>query len=105
MVEQPRKWRWGVNRWLILLITVIGVFAARAYPPILPHIQLPAENLTAQPLFTLPLLGSFYLTNTLVATLLADLLLILLALSVNRALRSGSLVPKGLPGALEALWS
>jgi hypothetical protein len=67
-----RTWRWGVNRWFVIAFIVMGFFAARAYPPILPHIQLPAEVLSEQPLFSLPVLGDFYLTNTLVATFLAD---------------------------------
>jgi F-type H+-transporting ATPase subunit a len=64
----------------------------------LPHIQLPAERVSQQPLF-----GDFYLTNTLVATLIADVILILMAIAVNRAVKSGSLIPKGLPGAIEAI--
>ena len=102
-MEQPRKWRYGVNRWLILLFVILGFLAARAYPPILPHIQLPAEAISEQPLFSLPVIGDFYFTNTLLATLIADVLLLLIAFGVFRATRSGSLVPKGLAGAIEAL--
>ena len=98
-----RKWRWGVNRWLILLFVVLGVFAARAYPPVLPHIQLPAEHLSETPLFTLPVIGPFYLTNTLVATLIADVILLLIAFSVYRVVGSGKLVPGGIAGAIEAI--
>lgn len=98
MVEKPRKWRWGVNRWFVFLFVILGIVAARAYPPILPHIQLPAERLSERPIF-----GGLYLTNTLVATLIADLILLLIAFSVYRAVRSGELIPKGLAGAVEAL--
>jgi F-type H+-transporting ATPase subunit a len=90
-------WRWGVNRWFVLLFIILGYFGARAYSPILPHVQLPAEHLGEQPLF-----GNFYLTNTLVATLLADLILFLIAITVYRAVQKGSLVPSGLAGAVEA---
>ena len=103
-MDQPRKWRWGVNRWFVLLFIVLGVFAAQAYPPIRPHIQLPAEVLiTAAPLFTIPGVGPIYLTNTLVATLLADILLLAIAFGVWRATRSGSLEIKGFSSAVEAL--
>lgn len=103
-MEAPRKrWRFGINRWFILLFVILNFLAARAYPPILPHIQLPAERITHDPLFTLPVIGDFYLTNTLIATLIADLILILIALAVNRAVRSGNLVPKGISGAIEAV--
>ena len=37
------KWRWGTYRWLILLIIVGNVLAVRAYAPIMPHVQVPAE--------------------------------------------------------------
>jgi F-type H+-transporting ATPase subunit a len=100
---ERRKWRWGVNRWLILLFAVLGYFAAKAYPPVLPHIQLPAEHLSETPLFTLPVIGPFYLTNTLVATLIADVILLLIAISVYRVVRSGKLVPGGIAGAIEAI--
>jgi F-type H+-transporting ATPase subunit a len=103
MAEEPRRWRWGVNRWLILLFVILGVLGARAYPPILPHIQLPAERLSETPLFSLPVIGDFYLTNTLIATLLADVILLLLAFSVYRAVNRGDMVPRGIAGAVEAL--
>lgn len=101
--RQTRRWRWGVNRWFVLLFAVLGFFAARAWPPVLPHIQLPAERLSETPLFTLPIIGPFYLTNTLVATLIADVILLLIALGVRRAVGSGTLVPKGISGAIEAI--
>lgn len=103
-METPRKkWRFGINRWFILLFVILNFLAARMYPPILPHIQLPAEKVTHAPLFTLPLIGDFYLTNTLIATLIADLILILIAIAVNRAVRSGNLIPRGISGAIEAM--
>jgi len=102
-LEKPRRWRWGVNRWFVLLFIVLGVIGAMVIPPILPHIQLPSERYSHEPLFTLPLIGEFYWTNTLTAMLIADLIILLMALGVRRAATSGELVPKGLSGALEAL--
>lgn len=104
MTETPKKkWPWGVNRWFVLLFIVLGAIAASFYPPIQPHVQLPAEKLSHDPMFVLPVIGEFYLTNTLVALLIADLILLLIAFGVNRALKSGTLVPSGIPGAVEAL--
>jgi F-type H+-transporting ATPase subunit a len=98
-VEKPlRKWRYGINRWVILVLIILNIIAVSFYAPVLPHIQVPAENVSTQPLF-----GNFYLTNTLVATLLADVILILIAIAVTRAVRSGELIPKGIPGAIEAI--
>jgi F-type H+-transporting ATPase subunit a len=74
----------------------------RAFPPILPHIQLPPEALSEHPLFTLPVIGDFYLTNTIVAVLIADVILLVMALMVRRAIGSGKLVLSGIPGAVEA---
>ncbi len=107
MSEAKKGWRWGVNRWLVLLFIIAGAIAARFYPPIRPHVQLPAEALSHEPLFTLPIFGKFYLTNTLVALLIADVLLLLIGLGVSQAVKraesDGSLVTRGLPGAVEAL--
>jgi len=102
-VNETRKWRWGVNRWLVLLFAILGAIAARAYPPILPHIQLPAEAYSHTPLFTLPVIGDFYWTNTMTAMVIADIILILIALAVRRAVNGGDLIPRGMAGAIEAL--
>lgn len=101
--EERGGWRWGVNRWLVLLFIVMGYFGMRAYPPVRPHIQLPAEVLSANPVVTLPVIGELYLTNTIVATILADIILIGIAFLVSRALSGGALVLAGIPGAIEAL--
>ena len=101
--EKKGGWRWGVNRWIVLALIIASAIAAGAYPPIQPHVQLPAEVISHGPLFTIPGIGEIYLTNTLLAVLFADVILIAIAFFVNRAVKSGNLVPKGLPGAVEAL--
>jgi F-type H+-transporting ATPase subunit a len=101
-VENKRKWRWGVGRWIVLGIIILNIIASGWYAPVLPHIQLPAEHITENPLFYWPWGEAFYFTNTMVAMLIADVLILLLALSVNRAATSGSLVPSGISGAVEA---
>ena len=96
-MEQTRRWRWGVNRWFVLLFIILGAIGASLYPPIQPHVQLPAEALTG------PIIGSFRLTNTIVAMLIADVILLVLGFGVYRATRGGDLVLGGFSGALEAL--
>jgi F-type H+-transporting ATPase subunit a len=70
--------------------------------PILPHIQLPAEPLSKQ-----PIIGNIYLTNTMVAMILVDIIVILMAIAASRAvkkaLKDGYMVPTGITGAIEAL--
>jgi F-type H+-transporting ATPase subunit a len=99
--KNPPKRRYGFYRWLILLIIIGNVFAARAWAPVMPHVQVPAEPILGP--FSLPVLGELYLTNTIIAVLIADVLLILMALSVRLATRKGDLVLTGFPSAIEAL--
>jgi len=94
---EKKGWRWGFNRWLVLLFMIGSGVAASYYSPVRPHVQLPAENLSHAPLF-----GNIYLTNTLVATLIADVLLIWMAFSFYKATKGGkSLIPEGFSGAVE----
>ena len=102
----PKKtgWRWGTNRWIVLVLIIAGFIGAKYFfSPVRPSVQLPAEHWMNQPLFSLPGIGDFYLTNTLVALFLVDIVVIALAYSFNRAIKQGNLVLKGIPGALEAL--
>lgn len=52
---------------------------------------------------SLPIFLKFQWTNTLTALVIADGLLLLISFGVLRALKSGTLTPKGVPGAVEAL--
>jgi F-type H+-transporting ATPase subunit a len=96
--EKKGWWRWGVNRWFVLLFIILGAVAAGKYPPIQPHVQLPPEPL-AGPFFV----RDFYFTNTMLAMLIADVILLLIGFGVYRAVKSGSLVLKGMSAAVEAL--
>lgn len=94
--EKPRKWRYGVNRWIVLAMIILSVVAWISFAPILPHIQLPAE-----PLFNI--FGTFNWTNTMTAMVIADILLLLLGLYMRNQLRKGNKVLTGLAGAVEAI--
>jgi F-type H+-transporting ATPase subunit a len=91
------------NRYYVLLFIILGFIGARMFPPVLPHVQLPAESYSHTPLFTFPVIGNFYWTNTLTAMVLVDLIVLLIILIVRQALKSGSLIPQGFTGAMEAL--
>lgn len=97
--SRPR-WRWGTWRWVIILIIIGNVFAVRAIGPIMPHVQVPAEHIAGP--YQLPVLGELYFTNTIFALLIADVILLLIALRVRLATRSGDLVLSGFPAAMEA---
>ncbi len=95
-MEQKKYRFFGIpNRYFVLAFIILGFFAARAFPPVLPHIQLPAEVVFH--------IGNFGVTNTMIAMVIADIILILIALGVRRAATSGNLVPSGFTGAVEAL--
>lgn len=99
---KTRTWRWGVKRWVVLGIAILGGILASKYPPILPHIQV-APEVISEKLFTLPVIGDFYLTNTLVATFLVYLILFVLAFIVKQSIAKGDLIPDGVAGAFEAI--
>ena len=105
MAEQEKKsgWRWGFNRWFVLAILIISFFTARAYPPQAPHIQLPAEVVSKEALFTL--FGQpIYLTNTLIAIIIADIIVLAIGFAIWRGTRrSDGQALKGIPGAVEGL--
>ncbi len=89
-----------VKRWLVLGLIILGAYAAFWGPsilkPISPAVVLPAEPTGLQ-------IGSFPITNTMLATLLADLLLIALALAAWQFYRRTDQPPRGLLNAFEAI--
>jgi len=102
-LEKTRKWRWGVNRWIILGLIILSVIGVQIIKPVQPHIQVAPENLTSEPLFTLPVIGDFYLSNTIVAMLLMDVVILVVAFIVRNGARKSGLVPKGIAGAFEMI--
>ncbi len=104
-VAKPRRWRWGVNRWWILLFTILGIIGVNLFAPVRPHIQVAAEPLMEKALVTIPGIGDIPLTNTMVAMVLVDIIIILIAFSIYHWSKKGSLVPTGIAGFFETLIS
>ncbi|OJX47361.1 MAG: hypothetical protein BGO78_18025 [Chloroflexi bacterium 44-23] len=103
-MEKTTKWKWGVHRWWVLLMIILSVLVVQFIAtPLQPHIQVAPERILLEPLFTLPVLGEFYLVNTITALVLVDLIIILFALLVRNGLRGGSLIPKGVSAVFEML--
>ena len=100
MSEEKARWRFGVKRWIVLALILLGVYASYIGPtilqPISPVVVLPAEP-TGLTIF------GFEITNTILATLIADVVLILMAIGAWRFSKSGNLVPKGFYNAFEAI--
>lgn len=103
-------WRYGKARWIVLAAILLGLFIFTPFfgvglgiKPIMPEVFLPGERLSEHPLFTIPGVGDFYYTNTMTGLLLADLVILLIAIGVTRAVKSGKMVLGGVSGAVEAL--
>ncbi len=101
MSEAKPKRRIGVKRWIILGLIAIGIYCAFIGPsilkPVSPEVAIAAESTGIH-------IGGLQFTNTMMATLLADLVLILMIIGVYRFIHSGKLVPSGFYNAFEAIF-
>jgi F-type H+-transporting ATPase subunit a len=101
--EVQKKRRFGFFRWIVLALIAIGIYAAFIGPSILKPVS-PAVILTPEAIWPgFKILGVNF-TNTMLATLIADLILIWMALRVNRFVKSGKLVPSGVSNFFEAIF-
>jgi F-type H+-transporting ATPase subunit a len=95
--EEVEKKKGNLGCLIILAMIVLGALAAYVGPPILeplaPSVVLPAE----------PIWPGVPITNTMLATLIADVILLFLAIKAYRFLAKGNLVPSGVYNFFEAL--
>jgi F-type H+-transporting ATPase subunit a len=103
--ETKRQTTWG--RWVVLAAMILGFFLFTGFfgiglgiQPIMPHVYLPGEALTEHPI-SIPFLGDFYPTNTLVGMIVADIVVLLIAFGVASQVKSGKMVLTGVMGAVE----
>ena len=97
MSEATKTRRFGFKRWIILGLTALGIYAAFIGPsylkPISPVVVLPAE----------PISPNSLITNTMLATLVADVVLLLFAFGAWRFHKSGKQIPSGFYNFFEVL--
>jgi F-type H+-transporting ATPase subunit a len=95
--EVAKKRRFGFKRWIVLGLIALGIYAAFIGPsylkPISPVVMLPAE----------PIAPGSPITNTMLATLIADVVLLLFAFGAWRFHKSGKQVPTGMYNFFEVL--
>jgi F-type H+-transporting ATPase subunit a len=87
---------------LVVLLIAAIVWAVGQYAPILPHIQVKAEPII-EDFVTIPGVGPIDLTNTIIAILIADVLLLIMAFNVWRAMRRNDPAPGGVTGLIVML--
>jgi F-type H+-transporting ATPase subunit a len=85
---------------------IIGWYLGGIYAPIQPEIVVAPEKLSYKPLFTLPVIGDFYLVNTLPTLAVTLVLLVVVAYFTRRSLTRSAqtdLVPRGIGNVMEAI--
>jgi len=100
--EKRRPWR----RWVVLVLMIAGFILGGIFIPIQPEIVVAPEKLSYTPLFTLPVIGDFYLVNTLPTLAITIVLLMVIAAFTNRSLKQSAktdLVPRGIGNLMEAI--
>lgn len=104
-LEETKRRPW--RRWVLLGLMVVEFILAGSFVPVRPEITAAPEKLIEQPLFTLPVVGPFYLFNTLPTLVFTVLLIMLIAFLTNRSLtksRQSDLVPRGIGNVMEAFF-
>jgi len=95
--EATKTRRFGFKRWIVLALIILGSYAAfgpiSILKPISPVVVLPAE----------PIYEGAILTNTILATLIADLAALLMAFGAYRFHKGGHQVPRGFYNFFEFL--
>lgn len=101
-MTEPEKKKPNLNRWIVVLLLVIVGIMASFFPPVRPVVMLPGEPLAEHGII-LPVVGEIKLTNTILTTILIDLLLIWMAFGVKRNLGDANRPPKGIAAVFEML--
>ena len=102
-MEEKKRTPW--RRWVLLVLLVAGGVLAFYIPPVRPEITLAPDRLIETPLVSnLPLVGDFYLVNTLPTLAVTLLIVIVLAYFTNRSVQQSlktDLAPRGIGALME----
>ncbi len=102
MSETKKKKKVGFFRWIVLGLVAIGIYCAYMAPTIFKPTN-PAVVLTPEPIWPgLNIFGVSF-TNTMLATLIADAVLLWLGFRVMAFQKGGSLVPAGVYNVVETI--
>ncbi len=101
----------GAGCFTLIVLIVLTIVAMKAFPPIQPHVQLPAEALPSPEhpivLYSIPGLGPVYLTNTFITWAIAYIAVLVMGYVVGRrvkqALATGNYVIDGFSGVIVSL--
>jgi F-type H+-transporting ATPase subunit a len=105
--EKRRPWR----RWVVLVLMIAGFIlgGSALFPAVQPEITVKAENLLGEGVawFKLPVIGDFYLVNTLPTLFVTIFFIIIpLAWATRNSLKKSAetdLIPRGIGNAMEAI--
>ena len=103
-METQKRTPW--RRWIVLVLMIAGFILGGIYVPIAPEIVVAPEKLSYTPLFELPVIGKFYLVNTLPTLAITLVMLILIAFFTNRSIKRSAqtdMVPSGIGNLMESL--
>jgi len=110
-VTTSKKKSLHINRWIVALLLVAVVVLGVVVKPAQPEVSLAAESLLGYgenhkpiPMLTLPLLGEIPLVNTLVTTVIVDLVVIVLALVAARGIHVDGSPSRGVAGIFETIF-
>jgi F-type H+-transporting ATPase subunit a len=104
-LEEKKRTPW--RRWVVLALIIAGIILGGIFVPARSEITVEPEKLITTPLFTLPVIGDFYLVNTLTTLAFTIFILIIpLAFFTNRSMKQSlktDLVPRGIGAVVEAI--
>jgi len=102
--EVKKKRRFGLFRWIVLILIIVGVYFAFMGPSITKTVK-PAVILAPEAIWPGAKILGIPFTNTMMATLIVDVILLVIGYGAYRFLKDGNLQPGGFYNAFEAIFT